>query len=155
MRIMAAYSSPWAPVAKMIRRSGGILIDLFARDHGVFFWLKEAELFAYLDVLLHGAAFDADFLAVFFGEFDYFQNALEKGRESGDNEAALDVLDYFLDILVHLFFRNRKARVLDIGRICHEHEHILIFESAVVFGFFGIGRHAVDVVELEVAGVNY
>ena len=119
-----------------------------------FFGFKEAELFADLDVLLHGAAFDADFLAIFLGEFDHLQNALEKGRESGDDQAALGVLYYFFNILVDLLFWNGKTRVLNIGRICHEHQHILIFESAIVFGFFGICRHAVDVVELEVAGMR-
>ncbi len=154
MRIMAAYSSPWAPVARMMRRSGGYWSISSLDNHGVFFRFEKTQLLADLDVLLHGAAFDADFLAIFFGEFDYFQHALEKGRESGDDQAALDVLYYFLDILVHLLFGNGKARVLDVGRICHEHEDIFIFECAIVFGFFVLGRHAVDVVELEVAGVD-
>ena len=55
-----------------------ILVDLFGRDHSVLFRLEEPELLADIDVLLHGAAFDADFLAVFLGEFDDLHQALEK-----------------------------------------------------------------------------
>ena len=55
---------------------------------------------------------------------------------------------------MHLLFRHGEAGVLDVGRIGHEHEHIFVFEGAVVFSFFGFGRHAVDVVEFQVAGVD-
>src|SRR3989344_5330841 len=103
-----------------------------------------------LNVDLHTAALDQNFAAHALGLLYHAHQALQLRGESADDKAPGSGFNYLVHRLGDDALRDREARPLAVGGVRAEEEHFFVFKVGKLF-FFLLGRHSVDVVELEVA----
>ncbi len=132
----------------LVRR---IVPDLCRGDDRLLLHLEEAGLLRDLEIRLYGAAFGDNLLAEALGDLDDADHALELRGEGADDETALHGLDDLLEGLMHLALRDGESVALGVGGVRDEEEVLLRREHAPLL-LLGIGRDAVLMIELEVAG---
>src|SRR5579885_877860 len=104
--------------------------------------LHVAQVFGDFGRGVHGAPDEGDLAAVLPGEFDGKLNAVDGGRETGDEEAALGAGEDFVELTANGAFAGRVAFALDVGRVLQQREHAFLpvfgegvqIEEAVVGG---------------------
>src|SRR3989344_2647871 len=128
-----------------------ILRHVLDGDDGVVFVLDESELARDLDISAHGTAVDDDLLAVFLGEVDDPDEALQMRGEHGDHQAAVALLDDLLKRRVDVLLGDREARLPYVGGVHEEGEDRTVLEDAELAELL-IGWRPVVMVELDVSG---
>ena len=130
-----------------------IAVDVGRRHDSIFFDFEHAGKSGDFDVDFHTAAFDDDFLSVFFRGHNDGAHTFELRGERADNETSLNGADDFVEVFMNFAFGRRESGIFDVRRVAHKKQNFLTVENRITF-FFVFRRHAVDVVEFIVGGNN-
>src|SRR5262249_27434026 len=130
------------------RRESVDVFNLYDRIIAVFDKTKFAR---YFDVRSHRAAVDDYFLGVFLGELNDADEAFKVRGEHRNDKAAMRFFDYFFERRVDVDLGDGPSWLPDVGRVHEEGKYVALLENGERALFF-VGRFAVFVVELDIAG---
>src|SRR3989338_2218795 len=128
----------------------GQMFQLGGLDKSLFRHLQQPQVLNDFDVDLHTAALYKDFAAHPLCLLYHAHQALKLAGKGADDKAALRSSDDFVEVLFDGALGERESGPLHVGGVRAEEEHFAVGKERKLF-FLGIGRHAVDVVEPQVA----
>ena len=108
------------------------VLHLAGIDHQAFGNFDVAEVFGNLGGVVHGAADEGDFASMLVGDLHGELDAVNGGREAGDEKAALGARENFVELAADGALAGRVAFALDVGGILKQREHAFLPYSAKV-----------------------
>ena len=112
-----------------------------------------AQVFGDLRRVVHGAADEGDLAAVLVGQFHGQLDAVNRRRETGDEQAPLGAGENFVKLAADRALAGRVSFALDVGGILQQRQHAFfaVFGEGVQVEKFVVGGRGID---FEIAGVD-